>query len=201
MSYRLGLDALNLRPTDRLAHTEYCDHAELIRAVTGLPDGSMYAPAFCDKWHIDLRFHTNNGPVRWHDRGRVTDMGHAAYVEHGADKSLPQTCPFTDPEQVLAFDAVDEYGLPDFESLVEYYENDYDRGQRAHPESVLPGGYYRTMVSGAIETFGWEMLLLAAADLDRFDKVLDSFFRLTMHHVKAWARTSIECFICHDDMV
>ncbi len=39
MSYQIGIDALNLRPTPRLAHTEYCDHAPLKRAVTGLPDG------------------------------------------------------------------------------------------------------------------------------------------------------------------
>lgn len=35
MSYQIGIDTLNLRPTPRLAHTEYCSHDPLIRAVTG----------------------------------------------------------------------------------------------------------------------------------------------------------------------
>ena len=59
-------------------------------------------------------------------------------------------------EDVLAFDAVDEYGLPDFEDLVEYFEGNYRSGQAVHPHLVFPGGYYRTIVSGCIEAFGWE---------------------------------------------
>ncbi len=45
------------------------------------------------------------------------------------------------------------------------------------------------------------MLLSAAADWTRFDKVLDGIYRLSLYHFQAWARTSIEVFICHDDMV
>jgi uroporphyrinogen-III decarboxylase len=45
------------------------------------------------------------------------------------------------------------------------------------------------------------MLLAAAADRERFDRVLESFFRLSLHHFQALAKTSIEVFLCHDDMV
>ena len=45
------------------------------------------------------------------------------------------------------------------------------------------------------------MLLEAAADRRRFDRVIEGFFRLSLHHYRAWAKTSIEVFICHDDMV
>ena len=201
MSYAIGWDTLNLRPTPRLAHTEYCDHETLIRAAGGPGAKGMYDPAFCEAWQIDLVWHTNDGPVDWGRRGRVTDMGHAAYAEGGTDKRSPRRSPFRDPEEVLAFDAVKEYGLPDFDALVAFYEKDYQESQRRHPNQVVPGGYYRTIVSGAIAAFGWDLLLEAAADQARFEKVLDSIFRLSLHHFKAWARTSIRAFICHDDMV
>ena len=196
MSYRIGLDAIHLRPTPRLAHTEYCSHEALRRAVeseTGRP--------WADAWDIDFLWTTNDGPVPWARRGRITDMGHAEFLEGGTDRRDPTPSPFTSAEEVLAFDAVAEYGLPDFDDLVAYYEDWLARGRRQHPNQVHPGGYYKTIVSGAIEAFGWERLLEAAADRARFERVLDSFFRLSYHHFEAWARTSAEVFICHDDMV
>jgi len=195
VSYRIGIDAIHLRPGDRLAHTEYCSNDALIRALS-----SEDAP-FEDAIEMDLMWSTHDGPVAWQDRGRTTDMGHAEFLEGGVDKRQPQVCPFTDPEQVLEFDAVEEYGLPDLDELTDFYEKHYQESQQAHPNQVFPGGYYKTIVSGAIQTFGWDMLLAAAADQARFERVLDSFYRLTRHHVEAWARTSIEVFINHDDMV
>jgi hypothetical protein len=122
-------------------------------------------------------------------------------MEDGVDRRDAVRCPFTDVEDVLAFDAVDEYGLPDMQELIRFYEDEHQKARRAYPEQVNTGGYYKTMISGAIQAFGWEMLLLAANDRRRFDAVLEGFFRLTQHHVRAWAKTSIEVFIQHDDMV
>jgi uroporphyrinogen-III decarboxylase len=46
------------------------------------------------------------------------------------------------------------------------------------------------------------MLLAAGEDATRFgEQVLGSFFELSLHHCRAWAETSIEFFMCHDDMV
>jgi len=196
VSYRIGIDALNLRPAPRPAHTEYCSNGALKREVCGGDER-----AFLDAWDYDLIWRTDDGPVPWSQRGRVTDMGHAAFLEGDVDKREARPSPFTTPEEVLAFDAVAEYGLPDADGLTAYYEEAYQEAQAAHPGQVVPGGYYKTLVSGAIESFGWEMLLTAAADRDGFERVLDSFFRLSLHHYRAWARTSIEAFICHDDMV
>jgi len=196
MSYQIGMDTILLKPTDRLAHTEYCSNDDLIQAVT---DGT---PAlFNQRWQSDFIWSVNDGPVPWEQRGRSTDMGHAEFLKNGTDKRASKPCPFTNPEQVLEFDAVQEYKLPDMIELVDFYEKIYREQQKANPEQVFPGGYYKTIVSGAIQAFGWDMLLLAAADQDRFEKVLDSFFRLTRHHVKAWAQTSIKVYICHDDIV
>jgi hypothetical protein len=196
MSYQIGIDTIHLRPTPRLAHTEYNDHtrlAEWVESSAGQP--------FNEAWNLDLLWCTDDGPIPWELRGRTTDMGHAEFMEGGVDRRQPKPSPFTEIEQVLSFDAVEEYGLPEFTDLVDYYQALYDNNREANPNQVNPGGYYKTIVSGAIETFGWDALLLGASDAQAFTSVLDSFFRLTMHHVRAWAETSIEVFICHDDMV
>ncbi len=195
MSYRIGMSAIRLEPAERIAHTEYCSNDALRRALTA--DGRAYE----DAMELDFLWSTNDGPVSWGERGRVTDMGHAEFLEHGVDKRPPRPSPFTDPEQVLEFDAVEEYGLPEFDALVEFYERHYGESQSACPHQVFTAGYYKTIVSGAIEAFGWDRLLEAAADQERFERVLDSIYRLSLHHFKAWAKTSAEVFICHDDMV
>jgi len=203
VSYDIGLEALTLRRPHRLAHTEYCSNYALVRAVTGL-DPAQDAEAwrrFYDAWDIDFIWSSNDGPVDWSARGRVTDMGHAEFLEGGVDRRDTVTCPFRDVDDVLAFDAVKEYGLPDFDELVAYYEKVYQESQAAFPQQVFPGGYYKTIVSGAIQAFGWDLLLEAAVHRKEFERVLDSICELTLHHVKAWARTSIRFFLQHDDMV
>jgi methionine synthase II (cobalamin-independent) len=197
------MQALKLQCPGRLAHTEYNDHYALVRAITGLdPRTDPNAMRkFNDAWQLDFLWVTNDGPVEWDKRGRVTDMGHAEFMEGGVDRRDTVTCPFTDVEEVLSFDAVQEYGLPDMDELVNYYEKIYHDNQTANPNQVYTGGYYKTVVSGAIQAFGWDMLLAAAADRQRFAKVLASFAELTLHHAKAWARTSIQVYIQHDDMV
>ncbi|MFP3896508.1 MAG: uroporphyrinogen decarboxylase family protein [Anaerolineales bacterium] len=202
MSYSIGMDALNLKPTPRVAHTEYCSNDALKRAVTGLPDDHPHREAaFYERWNYDFIWSTDDGPEPWDERGRVTDMGHSEFLEGGVDRREPRPCPFRSVEEVWAFDAVAEYGLTDFEDLVSFYQGLYRQARQEYPEQVWTGGYYRTLFSGAIAIFGWEMLLRAAADASRFARVLDGIFQQSLHHYKAWAKTSIEVFMCHDDMV
>ena len=204
MSYRVGKAALNLEWTERVARTEYNDSWEIVRHYTG-KDPREHPEAereFNDAVHLDFLWRTNDGPVPWEERGRATDMGHATYLEDGSDRRDATASPFASVDEVLAFNAVEEYGLPDFDELVAYYEDWYQREQAAN-DQVVPGGYYWTLISGAIAAFGWEMLLLAAGEEpERFgEEVLGSFFDLSLHHVRAWAETSVEFFMCHDDMV
>lgn len=194
MSRKIGIDTICLRPTPRLAHTEYSMeyHTTLLPQLAG---------GLAKAWDFDLLWTVNDGPIDWGKQGRVTDMGHAAYAADGSDERQPQRCPFTAPEEVLEFDPLREYGLPGHRELVRFYENWYQQTQAANPEQVVTGGYYNTIVSGAIKSFGWEMLLLAAADADRFAEVLRRFGRYTARYASAWAETSIEAYIQHDDMV
>ncbi len=202
MSYKVGIDTLKLQPTERLAHTEYCSNDALKRAVTGFESTDpRIGSEFHEAWQYDFIWSVNDGPTGWSQPGRTTDMGHAEFMEGGVDRRDTVCCPFKDVEEVYAFDAVEEYGLPEMDDLITYLERAYQNGQTANPNQVFTGGYYKTIVSGAIQTFGWDMLLEAAADQKRFEKVLDSFFQLTLQYAKAWSKTSIEAYIQHDDMV
>ena len=194
MSRKIGMDAICLRPSPRLAHTEYSmEYHTSLLASLGKP---LY-----EAWDFDFLFGVHDGPVDWSKQGRCTDMGHADYAADGSDRRAAQVCPFTDVEEVYAFDPVREYGLPGHRELVRFYEDWYQKSQAAQPEQVLTGGYYKTVVSGMIQSFGWEMLLLAAADMNRFSRVIERFGQYTRHYALAWAETSIEVYLQHDDMV
>jgi hypothetical protein len=205
MSRQIALDTIWPKPTPRLAHTEYSlnYHTGYIRRATGLDASDPQAMDRLEElWGIDFHWSTNDGLYGdWLGRGRATDMGHAEYAQDGSDMRRPAHCPFESVGDVWAFDAVAEYGLPDFQEQVDAYERSIQHARERHPEQLTTGGYYKTIVSGAIQAFGWDMLLEAAADQDKFETVLDSFFRLTLHHNQAWAKTDAKVFIQHDDMV
>jgi hypothetical protein len=205
MSRQLALDTVWLRPTPRLAHTEYSleYHTDTIRERTGLdPSDPRAIDRFYALCGIDFLWRTNDGlHGDWGRRGRITDMGHAEYAADGSDMRRPQTCPFETTADVWAFDPIREYGLPDFDAQVASYEAIVAEARVRHPDQLVPGGYYKTIVSGAIQAFGWEMLLAAAADRARIERVFDRFFRFTLFHMEAWAKTNVEVIIQHDDFV
>ncbi len=205
MSREIALEAINLKPTPRPGHTEYSMeyHRDYIQRLTGLPpDDPDLLPRFYDLWEYDFLWVTHDGlHGDWLSRGRATDMGHAIYAADGSDRKEPTESPFKTPEEVWEFDPVKEYGLPDFSEQVVFYENFYQEWQRRYPNQLVTGGYYKTIVSGAIQAFGWEMLLLSASDRRKFEKVLDRFFQFTLFHMRAWAETSAPVIIQHDDFV
>jgi len=205
MSRQLALDTINLKPQERIAHTDYSleYHHKFVRKKTGMEPGAPgTSKMFYDACGFDFLFGTNDGlHGDWLKRGRATDMGHAVYASDGSDMSAANECPFKEPEDVWAFDAVAEYGLPDFDEQVAAYEQMVQNGKLQYPGQLATGGYYKSIVSGAIAAFGWEMLLLGASEPKKMEKVFDSFFRYTLFHMEAWAKTSAEVIIQHDDLV
>jgi hypothetical protein len=204
MSRQLALDTIHLKPVERLAHTEYSlmYHKAYVKALTGLeadhPDAFR---AMNEAWDLDFAWSTNEGLVDWGSRGRLTDMGHAVYAADGSDQREARGCPFKTVEEVWAFDAVSEYGLPAFDDQVAAYEENRLGALRNLPNQLATGGYYRTLVSGAIAAFGWDMFLLALAEPRKMEPVLDSFYRRTKFYMEAWAKTGVEVIIQHDDFV
>jgi len=120
MSYEIGIDTINLKPTPCIAHTEYCSNDALKRQL-GVTRSAFAGPTeqafnttsgdsddrcFEDMWEIDLIWHTHDGPIPWSQRGRVTDMGHADFLEGGVDRRESHSSPFEYPDQVHSFNAV-----------------------------------------------------------------------------------------------
>lgn len=205
MSRSLALDTVHLKAVDRLAHTEYSMeyHKDYVTRVSGRPEGDRERVSrFYSNWNIDFLWSINDGlHGNWLARGRATDMGHASYAADGSDQRDLAQSPFVNPEDVWAFDPVKEYGLPDFNDQVAAYQKIMDDRRRDFPDQLTTGGYYKTIISGAIQAFGWDALLLAASEEDKFEKMLDGFFRFTKHHMDAWAKTDAEVIIQHDDFV
>jgi len=205
MSRQLALDTINLSPVERLAHTEYSlnYHRDYIRAKTGLDPSTGEAMLALNKeWMIDFNWSVNDGlRGNWAEFGRSTDMGHAVYDADGSDQRDVGLCPFAEMEDVWAFDAVAEYGLPDVGEQVEAYQKQADNARRDAPDQLTTGGYYKTIVSGAIQAFGWDQFLMALSEPLKMEPVLDSFYRLTKFYMDAWAATDIEVIIQHDDFV
>ena len=207
-SRRNALDAIRLKPVARRPHTAYSIemHTGLVRRTAGAPPGaSLQDPAvrrkFFEAWGINFLWSVDDGLVDWGRQGRVTDMGHAEYDEGGKDRRDTIVCPFQNPEEVWAFDPLKEYGLPGFAEQVAAYRKSADDARAAFPAQLTTGGYYKTVVSGAIQAFGWDMLLTAAADPERFARVLERFGDYSAFYAKAWTETDIEVYIQHDDMV
>ena len=203
-----ALAAINLEPTDRIPQTEYCSNWQLIEAVTGIhpKDPELGHTAYAEfhrKLGFEFMWSTAGEPVPRAERGRMTDMGHAVFLEDGSDKRETLKLPFTTPEEVLAFDAVEEFGMyEDEDELVEFYEQAHLRRWEDTDDFYVPIGFYETLISACIAIFGWDMFLTAVgADPDGFDKVLQSILELNMQIYTAQAKTSAPCFLCHDDMV
>jgi hypothetical protein len=205
MSRTIAFDNIMLKKAAAWGRTEYSleYHTSFNKALTGLdPTTPAGARALYDSLGFDFIWRTQDGIYDdWLAHGRATDMGHAEYADAGADKREPVASPFTDVEEVWAFDPVAEYGLPSLEEQVAAYER-LDAEARANfPNQLTTGGYYKTIVSGAIQAFGWDMFLQAAAEPAKIEKVFDRIFQRTLFHMRAWARTSAEVIIQHDDFV
>lgn len=205
MSREIALDNIRLTKAPRWARTEYSleYHEGLARRLAGRELATAEARrAFYDALGFDFLWRTDDGIAGdWLARGRATDMGHAEYAERGADRREPAACPFASVAEVYAFDPDAEYGLASFEEQVAAYTRIAERDRLDYPDQLATGGYYKTIVSGAIQAFGWDMLLEAAADRRRFEGVLDRIYRRTLFHMRAWARTPVEAVIQHDDFV
>jgi len=195
MGYERGMAALRLEAPDEVPHTQYITHPawlEHLRRRAGRPDAG-----FEELLDFDFRWHTDGPAI---PRGRWTDMGHAAWQPDGSDYRLPKPSPFTTLEEIYTLDPREEYGPLDERRQAEAYEAWYRQARRG--TGVVPGGTYRSVLSWAIDALGWENLLLAAGtDPERFGRLLDRWADYLMGYVRAWAATSIEVFLTHDDLV
>jgi len=128
-------------------------------------------------------------------------MGHGAYEENAADQRPARICPFDDVRQVWDFDPAREYGLPTMAQTIRYYQQWFDRTQEQFPDQLVTGGYYKSVVSGRDPDIRMEHAAGGGGGPERFAQVLRRFGRYTLHYARAWAQTSIDAYIQHDDIV
>jgi hypothetical protein len=210
MSFEDGWAAIHLEMPGRIPHTEYSieSHWELVRAVTGLEVGVSSSPqvqqsagiAFQKAWNFDFFWNTLIGGEAvepWR-----TDMGHAEYAAGGVDRRDTIHSPFKEVEEVLSFDPQEKLAPPNQAQLIRRFEADYIAHCEQRPFGVNMTGIYISLVSGLIELFGWEMLLLAAgSDPRRFAALTDRYADWILGYFEALARTDVPVVMIHDDMV
>lgn len=210
MSYQDGWAAVNLEMPKRVPHTEYSleSHWEVVQAVTGI-DVSVESSskiqqqasrALIKAWNFDFMWSTliaGDLFARYH-----TDMGHAEYAAGGVDRRDTIYCPFKTPEDVLTFDFLATYGPCDRAAWKERFEQHYQDNCAAHPDAVNMTGIYVTLVSGFIDIFGWEMLLLAAGtDRVAFGELADRYTDFMLPYFEALAEADVPVVMVHDDIV
>jgi hypothetical protein len=209
VSYEDGRAALNLDMPPRVPRTEYSvqRHWELLRAVTGIDvsagsDDVTKAgaqKAFFRAWDFGLHWSTCIGGGEL--KAARSSMGSADYgADHPARADTHQL--FDEPEEALAFDPWETYGSIDEPAVTRRFEGHYRRQCALDPDSVNMTGIYITLVSGLIEIFGWEMLLLAAGtDRRRFGELTDRYASWIAQYYDALAAADVPVVMCHDDIV
>ena len=210
MSFQDGWSAINLDMPNRVPRTEYSadEHWELVKAATGM-DVCAESPdylkiqakrAFHQTWNYDIMWSTL---IDAHEFGQIrTMMGHAEYAAGGVDWDSHIHCPFKSPEEVLAFDPWKTFGEKDQLILTRRFEQHYRQNCQANPDCVNMTGIYITLISGLIDLFGWEMLLLAAGtDLNQFGELTNRYASWIQQYYNALAVANVSVVMCHDDIV
>ncbi|MCI0512961.1 hypothetical protein L0128_07120 [candidate division KSB1 bacterium] len=210
MSYQDGWAAINLEMPSRVPRTEYSidEHWELVQQVTGMAVNSTSSAgikaqaklAFQRAWNYDFIWSTLIGAQEFGDLR--TRMGHAVYAADGVDWDVHISCPFNTPEEVLAFDPNEAFGLKDQRELTQRFEAHYQQNCAANPELVNMTGIYVTLISGLIDLFGWDLLLLAAGtDIRAFGELTHRYARWIQQYYDALAAADVPVVMCHDDLV
>jgi hypothetical protein len=210
MSYQDGWSAINLEMPPRVPHTEYSvdGHWEVVKRVTGIDVNPQSPPelqsraafALMQAWNLDFRWNTYIGGEIYSKL--KTDMGHAEYAAGGVDRRDTIYCPFKTPEEVLNLDFYDTYGAIDQAEWKSKFEANYRMQCQQTPNLVNMTGIYVTLVSGFVDIFGWDMLLLAAGtDPAAFGALANRYTEYIQQYYLALAAADVPVVMIHDDMV
>ncbi len=210
MSYLDGLSAFNLEMPDKIPRTEYSAHThwELIKAQTGIDVGfesgkelqSKATEAFVKAWDYGYVWNTY---IHIHHLNKCrTSMGHANFAAGGTDFNNKVFCPFDDPEDCLEFDPMAVYGKIDHSKVVQELNENYAERMARFPDAVNTTGSYITLVSGLIEIFGWDMMLMAMGiDAKQFGEIAKRYANWILQYMEAIADSDAPIVTIHDDIV
>ncbi len=211
MSHRDGWAAINLEMPKRIPRTEYSAdayHWPLIARVTGMdvtadspPEERQAASrAFRAAWKYDFAWSTMVSSSYLGEY--ATDMGHAVYAADGSDRREQSEPVFSTPEEVLAFDPLEQLPFYEHDELVKRFNDHYRANGERMPDEVNMTGTYITVVSGLIALLGWDMLLLTAGtDADAFGRFTNRYAEWVMRFYAALAESETPLVMTHDDIV
>lgn len=210
MSYQYGMAAFNLEMTDKVPRIEYSAdrHWELVEKVTGIGVNAKSDPISQDKasaafqkaWDYGFVWRTGIRPEEL-DKCR-TKMGHATYASGGVDFDTEQTSPFEDPEEAYDFQPSEVYGTKSESELVAFFNKLYHNGCEMNSDVVNPVGTYISLVSGLLEIFGWDNLLMAMGiDANAFGETANRYAKWMQQYYNALAKCDAPVILIHDDIV
>ncbi len=210
MSYKNGMAAINLEMSDKVPRTEYSvqSHWALINNMFGLKlsaESSAQERAAGTKklmkaW--DFGFVWNILFNRDIFDGYCTSMGHAVYEQGGTDYRDDAFSPFEEPEDVLNFDPFKQWGMRDKKELVKQLNDNYNSKINFYDDAVNMTGIYVSCMSGLIDLFGWDMLLMAAGvDYDGFGATANRYSEWIKQYFEAIAECDSPVVMVHDDIV
>ena len=201
MSRERALKTIRLEPTDRVAQHETFDHPGLMAELVDYDPWDNPQQAFVDSYRaLDLdwvtavpkravRFGAHESSKQLSDGVRVTEWGLTG-------SSWSEEFAATDIDGVLDFDPEAEIDIP----------TDPCQDIRADQELVgdstlIVGIYYTTLFMHPIMRFGWELFLqAAAAEPDRFQRVLEGFAEVSRRTLEGWSKNPPPLILIHDDI-
>lgn len=212
MSYEDGWAALNLEMPSRVPRTEYSapQHWDLVKEVTGI-DVNARSPQDIQKqathafksprgWNFDF-----NWSIDVHNSylGKyITHMGHAEYASEGTDYVDNRGSFFQSLEDKVNFDPNEHIPLPSHGELVKRFNDKFTELKRDNPDMVHMNGTYISFISGLLEIYGWDDLLMAMGLYpDKFALSAGRYAQWMMPIYEALADCESPVIMLHDDIV
>jgi len=211
MSFESGWNALHGIKHPYVPRTEYSaqGHWKLVKEVTGIDtdiheNRERAKREFIKAW--DYAFMWNILVHRGYlGKGRTVDMGHAVYSENEdgkGDYREKGSNVWDDLDEAYDLDFYKEYGAVDHSVMIRHYNEHFRRSCNEWPDTVNMTGIYITLVSGLIEIYGWEtLLLLLGMDQNRFAALIDRYAEWIKPFFEALAECESQVVMVHDDMV
>lgn len=203
MSYERALRTIHLQPTDRVAQNETLDHPSLMRALAGFDPWSNPLQAYVETYQaldVDWIYGLPKNAMRFApgESSREGSNG-IRYTEWGLSGSAwREDYPFQDVDSVLAYDP--EASIPPESNPQALASRRADQALMGDA-AMVTGIYYTTLFQFPIMTFGWELFLTAAAaEPERFQRVLEGFATVSRRHLSEWAEEDLDLIMIHDDV-
>ncbi len=201
MSYERAVRTAHLQPTDRVAQQETLEHPRFMQELLDFDPWEHPREAYADCYRrldVDWIFGLPARAVKFTpgESSRAGEHG-VRYTEWGlSGSSWRESFACDDVEAVLAYDpegALDASGDP----LAGVRADQARMGEAA----VVSGIFYTTLFQHPIMTFGWELFLTAAAaEPERFQRVLAGFAAVSRRRLERWAAAPPPITMIHDDI-